>query len=85
MSYAAKAKLSGVRQYSVTIQNDGQDLDTKQALPIVGEWSMIHCVAGLFGVKRGGSCGHLHLQGVIEIKEATSAANVSKMLNNIDH
>jgi hypothetical protein len=77
---AVKKPVGTAREFSVTIQRDGQDLDTDRCKPLVGEWAEEYCEAAFFGVERGGTCGNLHLQGVIRLKTTAVAQSVTKSL-----
>ena len=59
---------------SWTVARETADLKVDELLPVINEWMAgEHCLAGLVAAEKGGTCGHLHLQGVLKVMGSTIA------------
>ena len=69
------------KEYSVTIQVDGRDLDVDVLWPKLLLFLETECVRGKFSVERGGLLFHLHIQGVITTT-ITTVVQLKKVMNS---
>ena len=66
----------------MTVQRDGNDLDTAAVLPKLNQFLSEHCTHGVFAVEKGGREELLHIQGVVRTRFAPTASAFSKKMNS---
>ena len=78
---AEASKKAKVYELSVTISAGSRDID-KSVMAKLQAFLEPSCLAGIFAFEKGGTCAHLHVQGVVRA-ECKGAVSMNRALNKL--